>query len=348
MSFDENDNMYLTGYVQLAECIVGQGGELHDYPVHVWWDSTHHVTINDISSADACNFVIKYDTDGNVVWCNQLYSRGNPSISSSYAHGLWNNVIEKNDSLYIIGTGSYAVGGDALIYFDNEENYLQRFQPVKSDIGFFVGYDAISGQYINHGIVPAAQAVMGKCPAVISNRLFAYSNVDGQSRMMSQWSTDGHFISSELLLASEPLGDGSIVANENGDLLLSCQATSPVNFGNNVSVSCPSGHSSAVFALYHNPEFTQPYVGIPSYSHQEQALQIWPNPARNILNVSNPTESINKVVVTDVNGKVLLQEMVGGQQSSVNVSSLPSGMYFIKAVSEGKTHVEKFIKSSDY
>ena len=66
------------------------------------------------------------------------------------------------------------------------------------------------------------------------------------------------------------------------------------------------------------------------------------------MNVSNPTESINKVVVTDVNGKVLLQEMVGGQQSSVNVSSLPSGMYFIKAVSEGKTHVEKFIKSSDY
>jgi hypothetical protein len=123
--------------------------------------------------------------------------------------------------------------------------------------------------------------------------------------------------------------------------------TEPVVFDNNVSVNC-SGLSNAVLALYHNPEFTEPYVGIPSYSHQKQTLHIWPNPTCNILNVSNPIESINKVIVTDVNGKILFQEIVGSQQSSINVSSLPLGMYFIKAVCEGKTHVEKFIKSSDY
>ncbi len=355
MSFDENDNMYLTGYVQLAECIVGQGGELHDYPVHVWWDSTHHVTINDISSADACNFVIKYDTDGNVVWCNQLYSRGNPSISSSYAHGLWNNVIEKNDSLYIIGTGSYAVGGDALIYFDNEENYLQRFQPVKSDIGFFVGYDAISGQYINHGIVPAAQAVMGKCPAVISNRLFAYSNVDGQSRMMSQWSTDGHFISSELLLASEPLGDGSIVANENGDLLLSCQATSPVNFGNNVSVSCPSGHSNAVVAFYHNPEFTTPFVpddsvGIDEYyQNREREIYLYPNPTDGHTTVCGYMYGYRSIELLDLQGRklaTLLDSPHGTDVPEIDLSPYPSGTYLVKINFErGVSVVRKAVRS---
>jgi hypothetical protein len=312
------------------------------------------VTINDISSADACNFVIKYDTDGNVVWCNQLYSRGNPSISSSYAHGLWNNVIEKNDSLYIIGTGSYAVGGDALIYFDNEENYLQRFQPVKSDIGFFVGYDAISGQYINHGIVPAAQAVMGKCPAAISNRLFAYSNVDGQSRMMSQWRTDGHFISSELLLASEPLGDGSIVANENGDLLLSFQATSPVNFGNNVSVSCPSGHSSAVFALYHNPEFTQPFVpddsvGIDEYyQNREREIYLYPNPTDGHTTVCGYMYGYRSIELLDLQGRklaTLLDSPHGTDVPEIDLSPYPAGTYLVKInFNRGVSVVRKVVK----
>ena len=59
MSYDEEDNMYVTGYVRLGEPMYGHGGELHDYPVHIWWDSTHCLTMNDISSANYCNFIVK-------------------------------------------------------------------------------------------------------------------------------------------------------------------------------------------------------------------------------------------------------------------------------------------------
>ena len=347
ISFDENDNMYLTGYVQLAECFEGQGGESHEYPVHIWLDSTHFLTINDISSAEFCNYIIKYDTDGEVIWCNQMYSRGGTNSQSS-ARGWWNDNVYKNNQLYIVGVGNYGLGNNAIIYFDNEENYLQRFQSIKSDIGFFVSYDAITGQYKNQGIVPAPQAVPGKLPATISNRLFAYANVDGQSRIIAQWRTDGFHIASDTIFAQNPLADGSIIVNDGGYMLVNFRATTSVHFSNSISVNCPSGSSSAVFALYHNPEFATPYVGLSSYSKQEHTLQIWPNPVYGVLNIKKQNDPIGKVCITDMKGKILLQKIVEEKQTAINVSELPSGMYFVKTMQDGEIAVEKFIKSSNY
>ena len=78
VSFDEEDNMYLTGHLQLAECYNGQGGEAHEYPVHFWWDNTtHYTTMYDIHSAECCNFVIKFDTNGNIIWDTKTFQRLN-------------------------------------------------------------------------------------------------------------------------------------------------------------------------------------------------------------------------------------------------------------------------------
>lgn len=66
MSFDEGDNMYVAGWVSL-ELTYGYGGELHQYPIHIYWDSTHYATMNDMSSCWEMPFVIKYSPDGDVL-----------------------------------------------------------------------------------------------------------------------------------------------------------------------------------------------------------------------------------------------------------------------------------------
>ena len=345
LSFDEDDNMYLTGYVTLANCLNGHGGELNNYPAHIWWDISHCSTIQDITSANYCNFVIKYDTNGEILWNSQIFTRGNTDTEAS---AYWNRCTLCDNSLYITGTGFYKPTGNALIYFDSEDNYLQRFQNALSNIGFFVRYDKLTGQYLNHDIIPAEQAVSGYLPAIINNRIFSFSNVNYNYRIISQWRTDGVYIGSDTISSPMPLADGSLIANEGGNLLVNFRANAPVCFDNNVSVNCPSSQSSAVFALYHDSEFTEPYVGLPSYSKQEHTLQIWPNPVYSVLNIKAPNSLIGEVHITDMNGKILLQKIIGEEQTAINVSGLPSGMYFVKTMHDGEISVEKFIKSSNY
>ena len=134
VSFDEEDNMYLTGHFQLAECYNGQGGEAHEYPVHFWWDSiTHFTTMYDINSAEYCNFVIKIDTNGNIMWDNQLFVRGN---ENGIPRGRWHCPQVHDGYLYILGVAAY--GDGSIVFFDNENNPVQRFLNSSTGTCFFL------------------------------------------------------------------------------------------------------------------------------------------------------------------------------------------------------------------
>ena len=360
MSFDEDDNMYLTGYVTLANCFNGQGGELNNYPVHIWWDTSHYSTIQDITSANYCNFVIKYDTNGEILWNNQIFTRGNTDTESS---AYWNRCKLYDNSLYILGTGFYKSSGNALIYFDSEDNYLQRFQNALSNIGFFVRYDKLTGQYLNHGIIPAEQAVSGHLPAVVTNRVFSFSNVNYNHSIISQWRTDGVYIGSDTISSTMPPADGSLIANEDGNLLVNFRANAPVYFDNNVSVNCPSSQSSAVFALYHNPAFTQPFVpddsvGISDYlGKRESDIYIYPNPTSGEAVVCGYMYGYTGIELYDLQGRKLadlvetmctssLQPTLSSSLPVFDLSPYPAGTYLVKINFErGVSVVRKVVKS---
>lgn len=45
LSFDEEDNMYISGYINLALQLNHEfGGDLHKYPARIYWDSTNFCT----------------------------------------------------------------------------------------------------------------------------------------------------------------------------------------------------------------------------------------------------------------------------------------------------------------
>ncbi|MEP7373959.1 MAG: T9SS type A sorting domain-containing protein [Chitinophagaceae bacterium] len=84
-------------------------------------------------------------------------------------------------------------------------------------------------------------------------------------------------------------------------------------------------------------------------SDEIRELAIYPNPARDIVNVAFHRQSATweKITVTDISGRLLLDKNVitikGNNSVPVSIKSLPRGSYFIK-LSGDKNKVKQFVK----
>ena len=252
--------------------------------------------------------------------------------------------------MYIMGAAGYDNDSVAVVYFDNEDNPLQRFQDEITSISFFVCYDATSGQYLNHGIVPSVNAFPCKSPAKANNRVFGISRCNSFTEYwLTMWQADGTFIKADTIHSIDAVQISSsygLCSNESGYVFASLLATSPVNFDNNIATNCPVGNSSAVFALYHDPEYAQPHINISSYEEMELPLSLWPNPVQNSLNIRSENSKIECLEIIDVNGRIVMQKQVVDSQAPINVSTLPAGLYFLRAVCDDATHIERFVKTN--
>ena len=347
LSFDQEDNMYVSGFVMLGLSVFG--ASLHQYPIHIYFDSLHYATIDDQSGTRRLNFVLKYNTDGDILWCNQIYTKGGISGSSnSYAE--WRGSCIDNDHLYLLGGGSYASGSGANIFFDNESNFLRRFASTGS-ICFFAKYDKVSGQYVSQGIIPAYAAVASKTLAVINNRVFATASFNNSGNvLLTEWRNDGLVIRTDTIncVSSDLHCSQGVVANDKGYLLSSLISYAPVTFSDDVVAECDNpGRSHAVFALYHDPSFAEPYVGIDHYVEDVASIKVWPNPTSNILYVESDSSLIDCVTIMDLNGRVIMKEKVGDNSFVMNAARLPAGLYLLETVCKGVRTVEKFVKVDD-
>jgi hypothetical protein len=72
-------------------------------------------------------------------------------------------------------------------------------------------------------------------------------------------------------------------------------------------------------------------------------IALWPNPAQNFLNIE-PGNNLVDISIFSTNGKILLNYSIS-QRTSMDISILQPGMYFIKTTSGGKSHHFKLIKN---
>jgi alpha-tubulin suppressor-like RCC1 family protein len=82
-----------------------------------------------------------------------------------------------------------------------------------------------------------------------------------------------------------------------------------------------------------------------AFSFQEAAnsFKIFPNPVKDVLTIRNEVGvSFKRIIITDLTGKKISEQT--GNQTQVDVSQLPPGMYLMQITSEGKKSVTKFIK----
>ena len=351
LSFDEDDNMYLSGYLLVDMYDYDTGGHLHQYPIHVYWDSTHYATIYDMSGAGCMNFIIKYNTKGEVQWCNQMYTRGDPS-DQYLTRVQWWKVSCLDGFLYLPGCGIYHPNGGSGIFFDSL--MLQPLlgpQNIQTNIGFFVKYNAVTGQYVQHGVVPVIEGNSSAYPgpglAVHNNRVFAMSTYKQYSYDLAviQWENVGVFLNHIPFSCGESRL-GSVNIDQFGDLLVDLVTYAPVTFSESVVAISNPGTDNAVFALYKNPEWATPYVGVPDRGGHRGDLKLWPNPTGHLIHVECVQSPMDYVTIMDLNGRMLMRETVRGSSATIDVSRLPAGTYILEAVGKGEVQTEKFIKTN--
>ncbi len=135
-----------------------------------------------------------------------------------------------------------------------------------------------------------------------------------------------------------------MIANEDGNLLVNFRANAPVYFDNNVSVNCPSSQSSAVFALYYNPEFATPYVGIPEHDGPKPEVRLWPNPATDKITIESEEQfPIVSVAVADMQGAILTLLPVNDVRCTLNVHNLAPGTYLAHVQTKAGISDVKFV-----
>ncbi|MBP5496873.1 MAG: T9SS type A sorting domain-containing protein [Bacteroidales bacterium] len=203
----------------------------------------------------------------------------------------------------------------------------------------------------------------------MNNRVFALSRFEnsyGYGFLLSEWENDGTFIKADTIQNTgtiQLLHSIGAVVNDNGYVLVSVQATSPVTFHQNVSVNCPSSQSNAVFALYHNPEFTQPFVpddsvGLSDYlGKRESDIYIYPNPTSGEAVVCGYMYGYTGIELYDLQGRKLadlvetictssLQPAPSSSLPVFDLSPYPAGTYLVKINFErGVSVVRKVVKS---
>ena len=74
--------------------------------------------------------------------------------------------------------------------------------------------------------------------------------------------------------------------------------------------------------------------------NQISGLQVYPNPTKNLLNVTTDSNSSKNIEIFDTLGKKVLSINTNNQ---VNVSSLTPGLYVAKITEDGKTSTKKLV-----
>lgn len=80
-------------------------------------------------------------------------------------------------------------------------------------------------------------------------------------------------------------------------------------------------------------------TGVNTVTYRNTELVVYPNPVMDKLNILIDDKlKVNNIVVTDITGKVLANNVHSGNSSSFSTADLGVGMYFLKAIdAEGKT-----------
>jgi hypothetical protein len=89
-------------------------------------------------------------------------------------------------------------------------------------------------------------------------------------------------------------------------------------------------------------------VKIISFSSDNSATALWPNPARNTINISNQgpnSNSIAKAQLFNLSGKLAMEKQLQQGVNAIDISSLAPGAYIVKTnTSKGDSFTQKIIK----
>jgi len=103
-------------------------------------------------------------------------------------------------------------------------------------------------------------------------------------------------------------------------------------------VSCDTA-----FPCMYVPESPVTGAGVAAVSKVNE-VSIYPNPATEELVVNMIAGAYNSYTIKDATGRVLLQSHIAAAQTSINIKTLPSGLYYISLSGGQRVNTQKIVK----
>ena len=86
-------------------------------------------------------------------------------------------------------------------------------------------------------------------------------------------------------------------------------------------------------------------LGIDTNSASATKFLVYPNPTKNVVNITNSSSQISTIEITDLNGRVVKQNNFSNTtDAQINISDLSTGVYMMKIISDNGTTTKKIIK----
>jgi hypothetical protein len=75
----------------------------------------------------------------------------------------------------------------------------------------------------------------------------------------------------------------------------------------------------------------------------QKMIRIYPNPARDYLNVEFSPNQFRELTVNDINGKLVLRQIVFSDHLSINIKNWNKGIYILKMTGDGNSKTERLV-----
>ena len=332
MSIDGEDNLYISGYLFEMEIM----DEYNQYPMRIYWDSSHYATVIDKGMAISMPFITKYNSNGEVMWSNQAYVK-NETNTDFYFSTNWSDNFVDNRSVYLLGNSSNAPNYNPLFYFDNETYHLPQYN-IYHHTSYFVRFNKENGSYENFGINPSLHTSYTKKakPAVINNHLLSLVVSDFNIRtLLSYYNINGTYMYADTIsypfdIMQQP---GKTIVSNDGYILCEMVNGQNITFGNDFTLDLLGDtRSHAIIALKYDPSILEPYpegpVEVAQYDERLDRIRLYPNPAVDRITIESPENlPIDGVAITNLAGQFLGVRIVDATHANINVRDLPAGTY---------------------
>jgi hypothetical protein len=88
------------------------------------------------------------------------------------------------------------------------------------------------------------------------------------------------------------------------------------------------------------------HLGIDPMNQLTKNISVYPDPANDIITVKISGEKAgNNLAIMNIEGRKLIDRQITGSSIRIDISSLPSGVYFVQVIGERMVEVGKFIKN---
>lgn len=332
---DEEGNVYFTGHFVYSVNFDGQN------------------TLYADDNADA--YVAKFDTDGNYVWARTFGGRawdygkaiaidqeGNVLVAGRFQidFKIENEFYETG---FQPGTNNqYATHDFFVVKYDKDGNFIWSFRDgLDTDVhdelndmivdwenniyitGTYADTSRIGGVDLNIGLHHHSKIFLVK---YTSNGTPVYTKSAGglmNEKQVIDISPDG-----EVILAGTSRDQDALDA--------------PLEF--DAIMPSLSDRYYMFIATLHDPDNSPRPTSIENVNKENYNLSLYPNPTANQLQI-NTNVPLHKIQILDVMGRSMLTSNLDDQTKdhTIDVSHLPNGLYFVKALSKDASKTQSFI-----